>query len=116
MAPNAEAIMVKVYQRLRRNSVAHMEFVLDLTVWSSETPRSIWCAACNSNRVNTKAASIKFNLRSTIFRVLPQVIVFVDSSQWRARARARARESSVVEVDFGERRDVRCRREKILHD
>ena len=65
MAPKTEAIMVKVYQRPRRNSVAHIEFVLDLMVWSTlETPRTIGCTACNGKRVNTKADRLRFNLRS----------------------------------------------------
>ena len=65
MTPKAEAVMVKLYQRTRRSSVAHMEFVLDLMVWSTpETLRTIGCTACNGNRVNTKADRLRFNLRS----------------------------------------------------
>ena len=62
MAPKAEAVMVKVYQRTRRSSVANMEFVLDQMMRS--IPATIGYAACNGNRVNTKADRLRFNLRS----------------------------------------------------
>ena len=65
MAPKTEAVMVKVYQQPRRSSVTRIEFVLDQMMRSIQaTLRTIGYAACNGNRVNTKANRLRFNLRS----------------------------------------------------